>query len=155
MRRRRTACSRRGAAAAPPERRAHRASAASRHGAPPVVEVGWSDRRPLAAYCALLAAAHRAGIEFRRHGSGALAWPTSPPGCNDGYIELHINAWDALAGILLVQEAGGRTNDFLADGGLTRGNLLVAATPQVKGVLVGLTGARTAEIVGLPPERPR
>ena len=34
-----------------------------------------------------------------------------------------MNAWDALAGLLLAAEAGGRCNDFLADDGLTKGNL--------------------------------
>jgi myo-inositol-1(or 4)-monophosphatase len=101
------------------------------HGTAPLVEFGWSDRRSLAAYCDVLLRLGAEGIEFRRHGSGALALTDVALGLCDGYVELHINAWDALAGILLVQEAGGRTNDFLADGGLTRGNLLVASTPEL------------------------
>jgi myo-inositol-1(or 4)-monophosphatase len=101
------------------------------HGAAPVIEVGWSDRRPVAAYGAVLGRLCADGLEFRRRGSGALALADVACGLNDGYIELHINAWDALAGVLLVQEAGGRCNDFLADGGLTTGNLLVAGTPDV------------------------
>ena len=101
------------------------------HGAVPVIEVGWSDRRPIAAYGAVLQRLSADGFEFRRHGSGALALAEVAAGLNDGYIELHINAWDALAGILLVQEAGGRCNDFLAGGGLTGGNPLVAGTPEI------------------------
>ena len=101
------------------------------HGTGPLVEVGWSDRRPLSAYCGVLQGLNADGIEFRRHGSGALALADVALGVCDGYVELHINAWDALAGILLVQEAGGRTNDFLADNGITRGNLLVATTPEL------------------------
>jgi len=101
------------------------------HGSVPVIEVGWSDRRPIAEYGAVLQRLSAQGFEFRRHGSGALALAKVTAGLNDGYIELHINAWDALAGILLVQEAGSRCNDFLADGGLTGGNPLVAGTPEV------------------------
>lgn len=101
------------------------------HGAVPVIESGWSDRRAITAYAALLVRLNGLGFEFRRHGSGALALAEVAAGLNDGYVELHINAWDALAGILMVSEAGGRTNDFLADGGLTRGNLLVSGTPEV------------------------
>jgi myo-inositol-1(or 4)-monophosphatase len=101
------------------------------HGTAPLVEVGWSDRRPLAAYCDVLLGLGANGIEFRRHGSGALALADVALGACDGYVELHMNAWDALAGILLVQEAGGRTNDFLAGGGLTRGNPLIATTPEL------------------------
>jgi myo-inositol-1(or 4)-monophosphatase len=31
-----------------------------------------------------------------------------------------------------VREAGGWTNDFLADDGLTRGNLVIASTPELQ-----------------------
>src|SRR6185295_5874827 len=106
-------------------------ASALRHGAAPVVEVGWSPRRPLAAYVELLARLTAAGMEFRRHGSGALGLADVACGLTDGYLELHINAWDALAGILLVREAGGVTNDFLAGNGLLAGNLLLAATPEI------------------------
>ena len=110
-----------------------------RHGAAPVVEVGWSERRPLSAFCTLLQRLTDAAIEFRRHGSGALGLAEVACGLNDGYAELHINSWDALAGILLVREAGGWTNDFLADDGLRRGNLLLAATPVLRDRLVTMT----------------
>ncbi|WP_407050856.1 inositol monophosphatase family protein [Methyloraptor flagellatus] len=112
-----------------------------RHGAAPVVEMGWSERRPLERYCAVLQGLTAAGIEFRRHGSGALGLADVACGRNDGYAELHINAWDALAGILLVREAGGFVNDFLADDGLTRGNLLLASTPEIAARLSALVGA--------------
>ena len=59
-------------------------------------------------------------------------------GINDAYVELHINSWDALAGILLVREAGGWTNDFLAGNGLTEGNLIMAATPELHQPLTAL-----------------
>ncbi|MFT8246185.1 inositol monophosphatase family protein [Roseomonas sp. BN140053] len=118
-----------------------------RHGAAPVVEVGWSGRRGLDQYCAVLHGLTERGMEFRRHGSGALALAEVAAGLSDGYIELHMNAWDALAGLLLVEEAGGRINDFLADDGLTRGNLVLACTPQIEAAL-----ARMLE--GLPAPRP-
>ena len=83
-------------------------------------------------------------MEFRRHGSGALGLADVACGRNDGYTELHINAWDALAGILLVEEAGGWVNDFLADGGLTRGNVLVAATPEIAVSLAAIVATAAA-----------
>jgi myo-inositol-1(or 4)-monophosphatase len=110
-----------------------------RHGAAPVVEVGWSERRPLSAYCDLLHRLTDAQMEFRRHGSGALGLADVAAGRNDAYLELHINAWDALAGILLVREAGGWANDFLAENGLTQGNFLLAATPELRERLVELS----------------
>ena len=58
-------------------------------------------------------AATRPAREVRRAGSGALGLAYVADGRTDGYCELHINSWDALAGLLLVEEAGGWTNDFL------------------------------------------
>jgi len=101
------------------------------HGWVPVIEAGWSDRIPVAGYAALLQRLAALGFEFRRHGSGALALAEVAAGLNDGYVELHMNAWDALAGMLLAAEAGATCNDFLADDGLTRGNRVVAATPEI------------------------
>ncbi len=102
-----------------------------RHGASPVVEIGWSPRRTIAQYGAAIQALIADGIEFRRLGSGALGIADTAAGLNDGYMELHINAWDILAGIVLVREAGGWTNDFLTDNGLTQGNPILACTPEI------------------------
>jgi myo-inositol-1(or 4)-monophosphatase len=46
-------------------------------------------------------------------------------------MEMHINAWDVLAGIILVREAGGWTNDFLAGNGLVNGNPVIVCTPEI------------------------
>jgi myo-inositol-1(or 4)-monophosphatase len=62
-----------------------------------------------------------AGNDPGEVGSGALI----------GYIEHHINAWDCLAGLLVVHEAGGRTNDFIRDNGLHHGGNIVAASPTL------------------------
>jgi myo-inositol-1(or 4)-monophosphatase len=114
------------------------------HGAAPVVEVGWSERRSITAYCALLEQLTRSSFEFRRHGSGALGLADVAAGLNDAYAELHINAWDALAGLLLVQEAGGVANDFLAGNGLVQGNVLIAATPEIGQALAGMLDTNLA-----------
>ena len=109
----------------------------------PQVEVGWSDRVAIGDYCDVLRALADDDIEFRRRGSGALALADVAAGASDGYVEVHINAWDALAGILLVQEAGGRTNDFLANGGLTHGNVLIASTPELFERLTRAVGSKS------------
>lgn len=100
------------------------------HGAAPVAELGWSQRRPIERYCALLQTLTEAGIEFRRHGSGALGLADVARGVSDGYAELHINAWDVAAGLLIVTEAGGRTNGFFTADALRLGNPVVAATAE-------------------------
>jgi myo-inositol-1(or 4)-monophosphatase len=73
----------------------------------------------------------REGGMFMRNGSGALMLAYVAVGRLVGYYEPHINSWDCLAGLLLVREAGGWTCDFLADDGLTRGNVCAAAAPAV------------------------
>jgi myo-inositol-1(or 4)-monophosphatase len=102
-----------------------------RHGASPVVELGWSPRRSIERYTTLIQRLIGDGIEFRRLGSGALGVADTAAGLNDGYVELHINAWDVLAGMVLVREAGGWTNDFLASDGLMNGNPIVVCTPEI------------------------
>jgi len=80
------------------------------------------------------------GGEYRRSGSAALSIAHVAHGRLDGYVEMHLNAWDVLAGMILVTEAGGWTNDFLAADGLSRGNLFVATTPLLRDALIAATG---------------
>jgi myo-inositol-1(or 4)-monophosphatase len=114
-----------------------------RHGASPVLELGWSPRRPIEAYGDLIRLLIGDGIEFRRLGSGALGVADTAAGLNDGYVELHINAWDVLAGIILVREAGGWTSDFLAGDGLTKGNPIVVCTPEIVSRVCSAAGMST------------
>jgi len=65
--------------------------------------------------------------DLRRLGSAALDLAFVAAGHYDAYWEPHLNAWDLAAGILLVQEAGGRVSD-LAGGAamLARGDVLAS-----------------------------
>ncbi|MGF1625657.1 MAG: inositol monophosphatase family protein [Alphaproteobacteria bacterium] len=93
------------------------------------VGIGYSTRiRPdqtLSALTRLL----EAGGMFQRNGSGALMLAYVAAGRLIGYYEPHINAWDCLAALVLVEQAGGWHNDFLANDGLARGNPVLAAAP--------------------------
>ena len=71
------------------------------------------------------------GGMFMRNGSGALMIAYVAAGRLIAYFEAHMNAWDALAGILLVQEAGGMVNDFLQGNGLQQGNPVLVANSAV------------------------
>lgn len=51
----------------------------------------------------------------RRLGSAALDLAYVACGRLDGYWEVILNPWDKAAGILLVQEAGGKVTDFIGD----------------------------------------
>ncbi|MCD4688867.1 MAG: inositol monophosphatase, partial [Desulfuromonadaceae bacterium] len=48
----------------------------------------------------------------RRDGSAALDLCYVAAGRFDGYWEYELNPWDVAAGLLIVQEAGGKTTDF-------------------------------------------
>jgi myo-inositol-1(or 4)-monophosphatase len=105
------------------------------------IEVGWSTRRPMKDYIRLMDQVTSAGAGFRRAGSGALGIAYVADGRCEGYCELHINSWDALAALLMVTEAGGWTNDFLAYDGLVQGNPVLATTPALKDSLIAATPA--------------
>ena len=85
------------------------------------VEAGWSSRLPIAPYIALVERLKTAGVNVRRAGSGTLGLAYVADGRIDAYCELHINSWDVLAALLLIEEAGGWTNNFLAGDGLREG----------------------------------
>lgn len=105
-----------------------------------IIELGWSSRLPARDYTAMLERVLATGATFMRAGSGALGLAYVADGRTHGYCERHINSWDALAGLLLVREAGGWTNDFLAGDALAKGNAVIACTPGLRQALVAATG---------------
>lgn len=104
------------------------------------VGVGYSTRTSGATAVGSIRRLLDAGGIYQRNGSGALMLAYVGAGRLIGYLEAHINAWDCLAGILLVQEAGGWTNDFLANDGLLQGNPVIAAAPGVADAVRAVAG---------------
>jgi myo-inositol-1(or 4)-monophosphatase len=104
------------------------------------VECGWSLRRPQATYLKMIDDVLSAGCAFRRAGSGALGLADVAAGRVEGYAELHINSWDCAAGVLLVTEAGGHTNDFFAGNGLMAGNPLIATNHALADPIAAVVG---------------
>lgn len=102
--------------------------------------LGYSYRCPHEPHAALVGRLLARRCEYARLGAGALALAHVAAGRFEGYVELHMNAWDALGGLLLVEEAGGVVNDFLADDGLRRGNLTYAAAPGIHAFLKDVAG---------------
>lgn len=64
------------------------------------------------------------GIAMRNFGSAALQLAHVASGRYDGFVELELSAWDAVAGLLLVEEAGGWHAPF------------VPATPTAKAMCI-------------------
>lgn len=96
-----------------------------------IVSVGYSTRTAPADLISMMSGLLENGGMYHRNGSGALGVCYVGSGALLGYIEHHINAWDCLAALLIVQEAGGRTNDFIAENGLHHGGNICAAVPEL------------------------
>ena len=59
--------------------------------------------------------------DVRRSGSAALDMAWIAAGRADGFWEYELNPWDVAAGLLLIQEAGGRVTDFNGNEACARG----------------------------------
>jgi myo-inositol-1(or 4)-monophosphatase len=87
--------------------------------------VGFSNRRETANVPGLIADLLGRGGIFFRNASGALMLAYVASGRLIGYVEEHMNAWDCIAGMLLVEEAGGRIVPTDPETVLTRGTLVL------------------------------
>lgn len=103
------------------------------------LELGWSNRRPQRDYLEVMNRLLDHGANVRRGASGALGLAYVADGRSDGYGELHMNAWDCLAGLLLVEEAGGRVSAMPEDG-LSQGGPVLAAVPALASEISVATG---------------
>ena len=82
------------------------------------------------AYLALLKDLMQSSRGIRRLGSAALDLAYVACGRFDGFFEYGLNAWDVAAGVLLVEEAGGKVTDFSGGNNfLFGGELLSGSQP--------------------------
>lgn len=97
-----------------------------------LVGLGYSNRVPPEATLGPMQRLMIAEGMFHRCGSGALSLAYVAAGRLIGYYEPHMNAWDAVAGALLVREAGGCSNPALErEGVLEQGCPVLAAADGV------------------------
>jgi myo-inositol-1(or 4)-monophosphatase len=102
--------------------------------------VGYNPRLPTDRYIAFFESFLRQGGVHYRNGSGALMLCYVAAGRLIGYVEPHINSWDCLAALAIVEAAGGQHNDFLANDGLWKGNPVAASGPKLLPKLTVLLG---------------
>jgi len=76
------------------------------------VALGHHDRAPSEAYLAIRRRMMENSVAMRNFGSGALQLAHVARGRYDGFIELALSIWDAIGGLLLVEEAGGYAAAF-------------------------------------------
>ena len=74
----------------------------------------------------------------RRAGSAALDLAYVAAGRLDGFWEFNLNPWDTAAGILLVEEAGGRVTDFSGNAFRLDSREILASNGLIHAELVGL-----------------
>ncbi len=74
----------------------------------------------------------------RRDGSAALNLCYVAAGRVDGYWELYLHPWDVAAGLLLVEEAGGRCSDLGGDPAPRSGGQIVASNGHVHHAMLAL-----------------
>ncbi len=68
---------------------------------------------------------------IRRLGSAAVDLAYVSCGRFDAFFETNLNLWDIAAGLLLVEEAGGKTSDFLGKQNHTSGKEILACSQEV------------------------
>lgn len=119
--------------------------AATRNFSAACLELGWNNRRPQQEYLTVLNRLLDHGANVRRGASGALGLAYVADGRSDGYAELHMHAWDCLAGLLLVEEAGGRVSDMPEDG-LGQGGAVLAVVPRLATETSAATGIPLASL---------
>ncbi len=95
-----------------------------------MVAIGASHRSDPAAMGRVIERLMERGGIYYRNGSGALMLAQVGAGQLGGYFEPHMYSWDAMAGLLIVEEAGGRVGPYPA-GSLDAGGRVIAATPGV------------------------
>jgi len=103
--------------------------------------LGHHDRHPEPRYIAFRQALMDHGAAMRNMGAGALQLAHVAAGRYDAFIELSLNAWDALAGLLLVEEAGGYVAPFPGPEGMRKPAPVLACAPRISQQLVKLVGA--------------
>ncbi|MFK7860767.1 MAG: inositol monophosphatase [Granulosicoccus sp.] len=93
--------------------------------------VGHSTRVPAQSTIDMLTALMKRDGLFRRSGSGALDLAYVAAGRLIGFVEPHMNAWDCIAALLMIDEAGGIVEPFEMQTMLEKGGRVVTACSGV------------------------
>jgi myo-inositol-1(or 4)-monophosphatase len=96
-----------------------------------IVGVGYSPRLKPDEFLPMFGRLLRGGGMFYCEGSGALTLCSVACGRLIGYVEPHINSYDCLGALAIIEGAGGTICDFLADDGLWKGNRVIAGSASL------------------------
>ena len=105
------------------------------------VAVGHSARLDPHSTLQILSALVLEGGIFYRIGSGALMLAYVAAGRLLAYVEPHMYAWDCLAGLFIIEQAGGHVKMFNTDEMLASGGEVLAGAPGVYDHITNLVNA--------------
>lgn len=100
-----------------------------------LLAVGFVHRHDMQTHLDLRRSLLDAGAAIKDMGAGALMLAHVAAGRYDAFLEPHMHPWDAAAGLLLVEEAGGRTLPYPGPDGLVAGGEITAAAPGLYDML--------------------
>lgn len=132
---------------------ARRGGGARRNGAPIRVSgatsidtsclaLAYSFKQPKESYVDTVRNTLAEGFEHRRMGSTAIQLCWVADGRCDGFATLLCSSWDCLAGLILVEEAGGVATDYVGDYGLLEKGGVIACTPGLAQPIEAVSGLR-------------
>lgn len=105
-----------------------------------MVCVGHHDRSPDEHYMAIRRALMDRNVAFRNFGCAALQLAHVAEGRYDAYVEMTLSSWDAMAGLLLVEEAGGYVAPFPGERKLSERAKVVACGKGIAEELSAIVG---------------
>src|SRR6516164_4718768 len=91
------------------------------------VALGHHDRAPAPRYLEIRKRMMEAGVSMRNFGSAALQLAHVASGRLDGFVELALSTWDAAAGLMVVEEAGGYAAPFAPETPTAKARCLACA----------------------------
>jgi myo-inositol-1(or 4)-monophosphatase len=106
-----------------------------------LISQGYVHRHDLKTHLALRGTLLAGGAAVKDPGAGALMLAHVAAGRFDGFYEPHMHPWDASAGLLLIEEAGGRVARYPGANGLAAGGEVLAAAPAIYDRLTELVTA--------------
>lgn len=114
-----------------------------------VVGATFSFKMSIEAYGELLSAVLKAGSDHRRLGSTALMMAHVSDGRLDACATLMCNSWDVIGGLMLVEEAGGITSNFLDGAELDEPNRCFGTTPGLLATVQSYPGIAGLAAAGI------
>lgn len=103
------------------------------------VALGHHDRAPDSRYLEIRRRMMQSGVSMRNFGSAALQLAHVASGRLDAFVELQLSIWDAVGGLLLVEEAGGCVAPFAPANAMAKAACLACA-PGIAEAMIALTG---------------